>query len=394
MDIDDLGPLERAALRAFAQAELISSPLTIASLWRSLPGYKTSLANVRAALDVGAPLRSFVSMEKDSFALHDRSDLLRGMARRQGWSDARWRQLRGPLRGLGKLPWVEAIGVTGTMSWGLLDTEDSPCELVLIAEGGRAPLARAAARLWRKAAGLQRAIRFAAVLDADDLRVPDGGTTAAWWLLAVRPVVNEAAFERLWAANPWAGARFPSFEADGSGGLPEYFVGDRLDGRLAAVRRAAVATGDDGVLLRSEGRREGTVEARLGEALAGTWAARPCEEWVRDGALDVLVGTDLHDGDARVEARWAEVRGWPVGSPATVGAGGEPAAPEPEAEDVSASAADTVDEASPGPRPERARAVRRASRRTRGPRLQRRTATRVRRARAPGASQEGQGPRR
>ena len=56
--MQDLGPLETAALAAFCQAELIGAPLTVASLWRSLPGYTTALRNVRAALAPGAPLRS------------------------------------------------------------------------------------------------------------------------------------------------------------------------------------------------------------------------------------------------------------------------------------------------------------------------------------------------
>ena len=307
MDMNDLGPLETAALRALAQAELIGAPLTVASLWRSLPGYRTALRNVRAALEPGQPLSSFVTSDKDHYVLRGREDLLRGMATRQGWADSRWRDLKGALRGLGKVPWVEALGVTGPMAWGLLPSTDAPCELVVIAEGGRVALARAAVRAWRRAAGKKVEIRVAAVLDADSLVLAEGTSTEAWWLLAVRPVVNELAFARLREVNDWARARFPNFDADDAGGLPEYFLGDRVDGKLAAVRRAAVATDDDGVLLRSAGRRELAWETALLGIVAGRPIARACNEWVGEDGVDVLRGTDLHDGDGRVEARMVEI---------------------------------------------------------------------------------------
>jgi len=315
MNIQDLGPLETAALRALAQAELIGAPLSVASVWRSMAGYTTSLPNVRAALEEGQPLRSFVAGDKDFFVLAGRDDLLRGMATRQGRSDERWRDLEGSLRGLGKLPWVEAVGVTGTMAWGLLDGDEVPCELVIIAEGGRVPLARAAVRAWRRAARLKDVLRIAAVLDADDLALTPAGATAAWWLLAVRPVVNEHAFARLLAANPWAGTQFPNFSSDASGGMPEYFLGDRVDGKLAAARRAAVATEDDGVLLLSGGRKDAGWETALLGVVTGRSIATSCREWGQGADANVLAGTSLSDGDARVDGRMAEVAGWSFGDP-------------------------------------------------------------------------------
>jgi len=310
MNMNDLGPLERSALRALAQAELISAPLTVASLWRSLPGYTTRLPNLRAALAEGTPLRNYVTRDKDCFALHGRDDLLCSVGTRQGFSDARWRELKGVLRGLGKLPWVEAVGITGTMAWGLLDEERLPCELVIIAEGGRTALARASVRVWRKASRLTNRVRIAAVLDADHLAVPATGVTAAWWLLAVRPVVNEAAFRRMWAANQWARSLFPNFDVDSTGGLPEYLLGQRVDGKLAAVRRALVASGDDGVLLGEEGRRDVSWERSLLGVVEGMRIAQPCREWGVGADADVLVGTNLVDGDARVGGRMRELSSW------------------------------------------------------------------------------------
>ena len=386
--MNDLGPLETAALRALAQAELIGAPLTVASLWRSLPGYKTSLRNVRAALEPGQPLSRFVASDKDHYVLRGREDLLRGMATRQGWADSRWRDLKGALRGLGKVPWVEALGVTGPMAWGLSPSMDAPCELVVIAEGGRVALARAAVRAWRKAAGKKVEIRVAAVLDADSLALAEGTSTEAWWLLAVRPVVNELAFARLREANDWARARFPNFDADDAGGLPEYFLGDRVDGKLAAVRRAAVATDDDGVLLRSAGRRELAWETALLGIVGGRPIARACNEWVGEDGVDVLRGTDLHDGDGRVEARMAEIAATAAEAAAHASAKARanasaesPAVPEEIAESASALASE------PAPKKVSGRASNGSSRK-RGPRRQRVSKVRTPRARG-SASPEG-----
>ena len=382
MYMNDLGPLETAALRALAQAELIGAPLTVASLWRSLPGYKTALRNVRAALEPGQPLSRLVASEKDHYVLRGREDLLRGMATRQGWADSRWRDLKGALQGLGKVPWVEALGVTGPMAWGLLPSTDASCELVVIAEGGRVALARAAVRAWRKAAGKKEDIRVAAVLDADSLALAKGTATEAWWLLAVRPVVNEAAFARLREANDWARAQFPNFDADDAGGLPEYFLGDRVDGKLAAMRRAAVATDDDGVLLRSDGRRELAWETVLLGAMAGRSIARACNEWVGEGGVDVLRGTDLHDGDRRVEARMAEI----AATAAEVAAKASGKAESP-------AVTDEIAESEPGPEPEPtpkkvSGRVSTSSSRKRGPTRQRVSKVRTSRARG-SASPEG-----
>ncbi len=388
MDMNDLGPLETAALRALAQAELIGAPLTVASLWRSLPGYKTALRNVRAALEPGQPLSRFVVSEKEHYVLRGRQDLLQGMATRQGWADKRWRDLKGALRGLGKVPWVEALGVTGPMAWGLLPSTDASCELVVIAEGGRAALARAAVRAWRKAAGKKVDIRIAAVLDADSLALAEGTATEAWWLLAVRPVVNEVAFARLREANDWARTRFPNFDVDDAGGLPEYFLGDRVDGKLAALRRATVATDDDGVLLRSAGRRELAWETALLGIMAGRPIARACNEWVGEDGVDVLRGTDLHDGDGRVEARMAEIAAAAAEAAAHASAKAKAtaSAESPAVSEESAESA-PAPESEPAPKKVSGRASNGSSRK-RGPKRQRVSKVRTPRARG-SASPEG-----
>lgn len=385
-DIHDLGPLEQAVLRALVLAECIDAPLSRASIWRTLPGYRTALPNVRAALMPGAPLRHFVVEAKDRFVLQDRAEVLRQMAVRQGRADQRWRDGKRLLRGVCKLPWIEAVGIGGRMAWGVLEDGEA-LDLVVIAEGGRVPLARAALRAWRKAAGQKDTIRIAAVLDADDLALPAGDQHAAWWLLSVRPVSNEPAFHRLWSANPWAGEQFPNFDTEVTGGLPEYGLADRIDGKLAVLRRAAVASDDDGVLLTSAGRRATGAEDALQGLVSSRPIARACNEWVDDSGVDVTRGLKLGDLPADFDRRWRAVATWTFGEPAPE------VAPEPVVEPEPAPEPAPEPVAAPEPAVEAAEEAQSAphvpSRRKRGAQRQRATKARARRGRTSPASPEG-----
>ena len=357
--IHDLGPLEQAVLQALVLAESIDAPLSRASIWRTLPGYHTALPNVRAALAPGAPLRQFVAEAKDRFVLADRADALRDMATRQGRADAVWRDLKGRLRGLSKLPWVDAVGIGGRMAWGVLDSD--AVDLVILAEPRRAHLARAAVEAWIVASRESR-LRVAAVLDVDSPELPEGDQHDAWWLLSLRPVSNEPAFHALWDANPWAGAWFPNFDTEVTGGLPEYLVTGRIDGRLASLRRGLP-----------------------GRALLASVAQNFVGDRPADTALPFGEPTDRAQFDARVRAVFAWSFAEPE-APASTSAGpvDEPAvAPVTEPGAAQVSEATEPPQASPTPRPTHV-----ASRRQRGATHQRASGARSKRGRTSPASPE------
>ena len=179
MQMIDLGPLERAVLKAVLHAELAGAAVPATFIWRTLPGYETHLANVETALSEGLPLRGWLSERGGLFCARDRAELPRGVsaARRRG--EARWHEVRELVVGLGKLPWVEAVAVVGPMAWGLLPSICDPCPVAIVAEGGRADLARAAVQARLRSAGeLGESVQLAHTFDGDAPAHPELGVQA------------------------------------------------------------------------------------------------------------------------------------------------------------------------------------------------------------------------
>ncbi len=307
-------------------AELLGVALTAGAAWRLLPGYSSRLANVEAALADGAPLRGWVDRSGPLYAARDREALPHGMAASARRADARWDLARPLVRGLGKLPWVEAVAVVGALGRGSLHDVSAAADLVVIAEGGRTRLARAAIDAYRRgrraSAGLFRVV---AVLDADALSLPEPSADEVLGWTSLRPVTHPDGWRAFVDSNPWLGRAYPNWSLDGPE-LPDRSAGARLDGKLAAVRRTLVSSSPDAALLGGADRK-GRLP-RLEERFERRLRARATP------GIRAALTPDLAD---RYSVRWAELATWEVD---------EPAVPEPPR-----SARPAV-EPSPSPRPE------------------------------------------
>lgn len=307
MRIDDLGPLERSILQALTLGDAIGVPLALPSIWRLLPGYDTRLANVRSAMASGV-LDPWIGVRLGHYALRDGGALLDDLGEAQGRARALWTEMKSVIRGMCKLPWIEAVAVTGRPAFGMAAPGEDAVRLVVIAEGGRVRLARWAIGAYRKARGDKGVrIQVETILDADQLGKAAGSRFDALRWLSLRPVMNDAAFQTLRAANPWIHVEFPSAVQDTAGGLPDYQVdAGRFDGRLARVRRSMVGGAGDSPevmpLFVSGARIEGgiaAVEERFQASLEGDGAECP----TREGSAAL---------EAAFDARWAEVSAWEV----------------------------------------------------------------------------------
>lgn len=300
MQLTDLGPLERSVLKAVLHAELVGAAVPAEFIWRTLPGYETHLSNVEAALADGLPLRGWLTHKGGLFSCRDRAELPRGVsaARRRG--EARWQEVRALVVGLGKLPWVEAVAVVGPMAWGLLPSICDPCPVAIIAEGGRTDLARAAVSARLSAAGeAGEAVELAHTFDGDDLVHAELEPAAGLVLATLRPVTNLDAWTALRQANPWLAGQYPNARLDAPE-LPDLLAGDRVDGKLAALRRRLVGRRDAGAVLGEDGRRRGPlrwIEAGLDRALKPR----------REIGVEALLGADF---GRRFEQRWSELSEW------------------------------------------------------------------------------------
>ncbi len=306
MNVADLGPLEQSILRAVVHAELFGRALDAASIWRSLPRYETSLANVEAALAEGSALRGWVFESGGLYACLDRDALPHGMAGARRRAAGRWDRVSPYLRGIGKLPYVESVAVVGPLAWGSLDDITRPLELAVIAEPGRVALARVALAGWRRARGeIGDLIRIAAIFDEADLAIADDGPAAALAAVALSPVVDAAGWQAWRDANPWLRARFPNW-LQGALELPDHALSDRRDGRLASLRRRVSRR------ITPVARAERLLEGKVPGREPGLASVAPC---------------DLAE---RFEERWKELESWDVAEPAIPEPPRRAAAPEPE----------------------------------------------------------------
>jgi len=300
MVITDLGPLEQAILRAVVGAEAIGLPQDSATLHRLLPSYRTHEGNVAAALAEGRPLRRWLVAAGPYYVLRDRADSAVVVSAGKRRAKAAWLARSGLVRGLSKLPWIEAVAAVGPFAQGYLPTIDVPLDLVVLAEGGRTDLARRALGLYRRARrSAENGLRILEVLDSDALNLTPSGPVDALLWASLQPVVGAAAWEEFRAANPWLAQRFPnsySVEMD----VPGLVSSQRLDGRLAGLRRRRVGDSSGQQLLRSE-RRRGGLLGRLEERASGRLDAGGDA-----GILSALAPLAVADFDARIEA----VREW------------------------------------------------------------------------------------
>ena len=268
--ISDLGPLEQAILRATVAAESLGVPQDAASIHRLLPGYRTHARNVTAALADDRPVRRWLLAEGPFYVFRDRADSAVGVAAGRRRAETAWTERSGLIRGMSKLPWVEAVAAVGPFAQGILPKIESPLDLVVIAEGGRTDLARRALGAFRRARrSSSDRLRVVSVLDADSLALePESDVEALLWA-TLQPVVCAEAWVEFSDVNPWLRRRFPNWHSL-SREVPGLVSNRRLDGRLARLRRSAVSMGAGG-LLGSEGRRPGlltAIEERAGRRLA------------------------------------------------------------------------------------------------------------------------------
>ena len=249
------------------------------------------------------------------FVFRDRADSAVVVSAGRRRAKAAWQERSGVVRGLSKLPWIEAVAAVGPFSQGFLPTIDRPLDLVVLAEGGRADLARGALGLYRRARRSGDAgIRILVVLDADALNITPSGPVDALLWASLQPLVGAEAWDEFRAANDWLRQRFPnSYSVQPE--VPGLVSSLRLDGRLAGLRRRRIGDSSGQQLMRSE-RRRGGLLGRLEDRASGRLGAGG-----DIGILGALDPSTVTDFEARTEAvrSWAFEGQEPTGLEASAG---------------------------------------------------------------------------
>ncbi len=248
MDASHLGPLERAALDALIATEALGVPAIEPARLLASMAYGSHLPNLLAALR-GGPLAHYVATDGRRFCLVDSPEGLQLAEESAARMDRLWAELKDTIRGLCKLPWVEAVAIVGTGAFGQVPARE-PLQLRVVAEGGRVRAAAAALELsFRSRDGLSQRLALESIVDADHLERPVNSPLAALRAVSLSPVMNRAAWAIWLETNPRLSEALPNLDWG-----REHDLGARFDGRLAVWRRRVVQ-GEDSPILRSSGRQ-------------------------------------------------------------------------------------------------------------------------------------------
>ena len=379
MDVSRLGPLDKSILKALLRAEVVGVPLSVAQVWRCLPAYSTYLSNVSAGLAEGSPLADFLVEARGQYAVRDQHALLLDFPPRRQRAEVLWTQIKDTVESLCREPSIHALGLTGSMAWGMPPAPGQAIELFVIATPRQGDSAEAAVRLASVNSPAHCRLVAREVLEVDALVIPAGDSNRALDLLSVRPIVGEGAFLTLWEHNPWLAQAYPNFNlADRlCGDLPDVLLAEVLEDRRSFLRRSLARRARSfGSTLRSLGRRR--LHRRGAAGNSGQHA-----EVVLPAAPAAMPAQQYLDG------RWSELEDWLLPDPEvaapqseqTVSLPTEPAATRAAAVDATESASPSATTGSG------VSATRTSKRRSRN----RRPARQVRAAAASETGQRGRG---
>ena len=264
-----------------------------------MPAYSTHLANVRAALDDPSALSRYLCTDGTRYALRDREGAPAAAAAAEQQARQAWRELAPTLRGLAKLPWIEGLAVAGAWALGQAPGVGASIDVALLAEGQRGPAAEAAFTASLRSRGpIADRIRLVATYGPEDDDQPGDDLASALFFATLQPITNPAGWAWLRARRPDISEAFPN--APWNAVESTYQLADRLDGRLAVLRRRLLGSGQAVTTAADRrGRRRLRVDdtlARLVQRLAG-----PSE------TSQPTIG--------RTDERWAEVQAWILDAP-------------------------------------------------------------------------------
>jgi hypothetical protein len=202
-------PIERAAVRAVAYADIFDYPLQAAEVHRYLHGIATTLEATESAL-VRCTSATGLTYRDGFYTLPGREGLVDTRRRRTARARTLWPAAVSYGRLMSGLPFVRMVAVTGSLAWNNVD-DFADIDYLVVTEPGRLWLCR-----WIIAA-LARATRLDGVLlcpnylvSSRALALPDRSLYAAYELARMTPLAGMAMYRRLRRANPWATEYLPN----------------------------------------------------------------------------------------------------------------------------------------------------------------------------------------
>ena len=126
----------------------------------------------------------------------------------------KWEKARSYSKLMSRFPFVRAVWISGSLSKDFMD-EHSDIDYFIITKPGRLWLTRTFLILFKKIFLLNSHKNFCVnyFIDEENLQIKDKNLFTATELLTLRPLTNEALYEKFLAQNPWTNHYLPGYRA-------------------------------------------------------------------------------------------------------------------------------------------------------------------------------------
>jgi hypothetical protein len=203
-------PIERAAVRAVAYADVFDYPLQAAEVHRYLHGIAATLEATEAALVRCRTSGTGLAYRDGFYTLPGREGLVDTRRRCAARAQALWPAAVSYGRLMSGLPFVRMVAVTGSLAWNNVD-DLADIDYLVVTEPGRLWLCRWMIQALRRAAlldGVPLCPNY--VLSTRALALPDRSLYAAYELARMTPLAGMAMYRRMRRANPWTTEYLPN----------------------------------------------------------------------------------------------------------------------------------------------------------------------------------------
>lgn len=196
-----LTPLETSVLRTLVYADLFGHPLTLEEMHQGLFTRRAvPIEGLAAALESSALLRERVRREGPLYFLAGRAALVGLRRHREAACHELLTRARAFLDVYPRLPWVEAVLISGGAATGA--PADRDVDLFVVSRPGLAWTAFLSAWVVKRLLGLRGLVCVNYVVDRDHLGIPDTDLFTAHQMVSLRGTAGDAR-EWVLAANPW-----------------------------------------------------------------------------------------------------------------------------------------------------------------------------------------------
>jgi D-beta-D-heptose 7-phosphate kinase/D-beta-D-heptose 1-phosphate adenosyltransferase len=212
--------IEQAVLKTIIYADIFNFPLTTEETCKWLIGLKMNQEEINKSIKILVKNKR-IELKNNYVFLPGRSDLIILRSKKQSWSKKKLSILEQIIPLLRKIPFIQMVGITGTLSMENADENDD-IDLLIVTKVERLWLVRAIITLLLELKGIRRhplqvkakdKICINMFLDNKHLALlpSERDTFSAHELLQMRPIIErEAIYGRLIIGNRWVKKYLPN----------------------------------------------------------------------------------------------------------------------------------------------------------------------------------------